>query len=640
MKIFWSILNTLIWLSGISGELCPNSCVCTSSTTNCAGLNFIFIPTQIPKGTEKLILRRNFIDFVNFDKQQTQKYFSKVQFLDLSYNRIRSLTYTSFKNFKSIQTLYLNFNEICSDGCNYSFNEISTTLTNLSLKHNKLSWEDLKYLCFELNHLLYLDLSFNQISLLKSSFFPKNLKYLDLSYNAITTIEPRPFSGLQHLEYLDIRGLNLKRIPKQTFVNLYKLKKLKIGGKNMIGINTNVFKDRNNIMIRLASLQYLEIGGGKIRNLNRNLLRCCPNINNLDISDNNISNLGNGFFSKTNFLKHLNITNNSFSNMKKLLKQLGVLNLTTLDLSLNLIPEPAIAAIVSTQPFLERINASYNNVMMLDTSFSSNSLKVIDFSFNSISFVAIDTFVRCTVLEKVFLTGNLLLTLPEINFFQSTFVFIGKNTWNCSCNFYKSLSQNQPKSSNLTFVCQDTNDLSCLQCSFPAELNNTLVENLSKTCNQYNIRSSNVDVIKVQIIFIILVTLFLCFLLLLTWRKRDTLKNYFNKINAKNNTPSQTVCSNDIYKVSSLDQDNIDQLVKSYPLKTPEPDLHSESTNLKENTYHLYQAIKSPSSDSQSNCYNAADSETNPYMSAASVPSKDCSEAVYVYNKLYTDTTP
>ena len=406
------------------------------------------------------------------------------------------------------------------------------------------------------------------------------------------------------------------------FFNLPKLKKLKVGGKNVLEITRNTF-------LRLASLQYLEIEGGNITNLKRNFLNRSPNLNNLDISDNKISNLDSRLFLNTLFLKHLNISKNRFSNMKNLLQQFDILNLTTLDLSLNFISEPVIATIASKQPFLERINASYNKIQMLNTNFFSNSLKVIDFSFNFISFVAIDTFLGCTVLEKVFLTGNLLQMLPKINFFQSTLVFIGKNTWNCNCNFYESISQNQPKSSNLKFLCHDTNDLSCLQCSFPADLNNTLVENLSKTCN----RSSNIDVNKVQIVFIVLVSLFICFLLLLTWRKRDTLKVYFSKINTKDNTPSPTLCSNDIYKVSSLDQDNIDQLVKSYFLKTPEPDLHSESTKLKENTYHLYQTIKLPNS-------NTVESKTNPNTFAASVPSKDCCKAVNVHNELYADTTP
>ena len=144
MKIILSILKSLILLQGISGKLCPNSCVCTSFTTNCTGLHLTSVPTQIPKGTKKLILRRNVISLINIDYNQTENYFSAVKFLDLSYNKIRS-----FKN-----------------SC------------------------DLEYFCFELEHLQYLDLSFNLISFLDCNFFFKNLKYLDLSYNSITEIKP------------------------------------------------------------------------------------------------------------------------------------------------------------------------------------------------------------------------------------------------------------------------------------------------------------------------------------------------------------------------------------------------------------------------------------------------------------------
>lgn len=141
--------------------------------------------------------------------------------LDLSYNRLTSIEKTAFKKNLRLKSLYLSHNYfrrikgIASDSLNfldmnsceinlltqYSLTNLPA-LTELHLVRNQISHIPDN---IEAAHLVYLDVSYNDISSLNNATFAslKSLRFLVLSGNKLTTLDPNFFPQVIDLSIED-----------------------------------------------------------------------------------------------------------------------------------------------------------------------------------------------------------------------------------------------------------------------------------------------------------------------------------------------------------------------------------------------------------------------------------------------------
>jgi Leucine-rich repeat (LRR) protein len=99
---------------------------------------------------------------------------------------------------------------------------------------------------FDLNSIEKLDLSYNDIEIIKANTFKGliKLKHLNLSFNKINKIDKSAFKELICLEKFDLSFNNLKFIPKNSFSSLVNLKELNlIGNVGLMGA-AKMFKSK------------------------------------------------------------------------------------------------------------------------------------------------------------------------------------------------------------------------------------------------------------------------------------------------------------------------------------------------------------------------------------------------------------
>ena len=103
-----------------------------------------------------------------------------------------------------------------------------------------------------LDHLLELDLSNNRITQLNRGhlFFNLNhLKYLDLSYNQFKTISPGSFRRMKRLETLILSNGQLRFIDEHAFDGLENLRNLNLANNHITFIFLELFQSLLNIHV-------------------------------------------------------------------------------------------------------------------------------------------------------------------------------------------------------------------------------------------------------------------------------------------------------------------------------------------------------------------------------------------------------
>ncbi|XP_034292004.1 toll-like receptor 13 [Pantherophis guttatus] len=139
---------------------------------------------------------------------------TKLVFLDLSQNSIRSLEKNDFKNFIHLQALNISQNNI-------------TKIEDGAFIHT--------------SHLEFLNLSANQLQLLSSSMFDGliNLTTLLLASNKIYRIKPSAFASLENLKVIDLSSNKLYTLSAMHAVfNMGSLRKLHIKDNGLQNLST------------------------------------------------------------------------------------------------------------------------------------------------------------------------------------------------------------------------------------------------------------------------------------------------------------------------------------------------------------------------------------------------------------------
>jgi Leucine-rich repeat (LRR) protein len=247
-----------------------------------------------------LDLRNNSIS--NLFKGVFQSLF-QLQFLHLSHNNLSVITNRTFIGLKKLMTLDLHGNKIAKIETS-AFTELESLL-ELDLSDNALiDIPDFQ----SVEAVLSLDLSSNRIQTLSSNSFKglKNLEKLNLSRNLLTTIVNGVFIHSQSLGNLDLSFNQIRSIHKESLEGLQSLSELSFRG--------NYLENISMVPQNLPGLKSLDLSSNML--ISKIMNGMFPeNIENLDLSDNNISDITDYAFYSYQGLQILSLKGNKLTTL-------------------------------------------------------------------------------------------------------------------------------------------------------------------------------------------------------------------------------------------------------------------------------------------------------------------------------------
>ncbi|XP_064212543.1 leucine-rich repeat-containing protein 15 [Tribolium castaneum] len=189
-----------------------------------------------------------------------------------------------------------------------AFSGIDKYLGKLSLKNNKLS--SIKDYYFKHLFLIYLDLSFNNITSISENSFLENryLGTLILKNNLLSVLPPNLFPRSNHwrITHLDVSFNKLVTLDSKIFHNLWSLVELRINDNYLNHLDENIFSENDD-------LNYLFINNNRFRGFHN--LTLPKSMNTVNASNNLIA-----FFNlrKHTFINTLDLSSNGISSTKDL----------------------------------------------------------------------------------------------------------------------------------------------------------------------------------------------------------------------------------------------------------------------------------------------------------------------------------
>ena len=130
--------------------------------------------------------------------------FTELRSIDLTGNRIRHVTAGSVANCPKLLTLSLAYNRI-SKIEKYAFSGLSG-LSFLHLEFNRLTFLDMDAVFESGDFEFSLNVSYNAIFSIHSSFLMENLTRLDLGFNNFSHLSTDEFKNMPNLRVLDLRN--------------------------------------------------------------------------------------------------------------------------------------------------------------------------------------------------------------------------------------------------------------------------------------------------------------------------------------------------------------------------------------------------------------------------------------------------
>ncbi|XP_063252420.1 lumican [Prinia subflava] len=206
---------------GPSAAVCAPECNCPLSYPTamyCDNLKLKKIPI-VPSGIKYLYLRNNMLEGI---EENAFDNVTDLQWLILDHNhlensKIKGRVFSKLKNLKKLHINYNNLTEAVGplpktlDDLQLSHNKITKVnpgaleglmnLTVIHLQNNQLKADSISGAFKGLNSLLYLDLSFNQLTKLPTGL-PHSLLMLYFDNNQISNIPDEYFQGFKALQYL------------------------------------------------------------------------------------------------------------------------------------------------------------------------------------------------------------------------------------------------------------------------------------------------------------------------------------------------------------------------------------------------------------------------------------------------------
>ncbi|PSN55763.1 hypothetical protein C0J52_04788 [Blattella germanica] len=173
--------------------------------------------------------------------------------------------------------------EVLDVSCNNITHVEETVFTSLpALRRLNLSGNKLSEVVAGLNaSLLHLDLSYNCISVLNDSTFSvlENLLELNLCGNGLFNVSSESFNGLANLQFLDLSQNQISTLESGTFSELTGLLKLNLSGNLLESLTEQCFRG-------LARLQLLDASHNRITSVSPGTFQPVAGLTDLFLADN------------------------------------------------------------------------------------------------------------------------------------------------------------------------------------------------------------------------------------------------------------------------------------------------------------------------------------------------------------------
>lgn len=290
----------------------------------------------------------------------------------------------------------------------YSALATSPNLETLDFEGNNITQLS-PYLEFVFEKNITLTLSNNRISYLNSAAFYsfKYLKHLDLSYNQISSIHQDFLQGVKYLEILDLSSNRLTLLPHSAFIDVASTLKKLILEENQLHTLPSALK-------HLTNLEYLNLKSNKLTVLHNEALRNVKStLKELLLSYNLLTQIPTNVLDGMKLLEHLDLSKNDIDNLGKL----------------------AFGKFNGDGTSLVRLNLAGNQIRSLSEPGAflyMSALAYLDLSHNLISKIADDAFHLLPGLESLFLHNNKIEVFPAVALRKLTKLryVLAEVTWN------------------------------------------------------------------------------------------------------------------------------------------------------------------------------------------------------------------
>lgn len=262
---------------GLSEAFCPIRCTCNDDelTVLCAGAALDVIPITLNPDIRELHLTRNNIKNI----MSAFGVYQKLEFLDVSYNQLRTLGVDNFP-LKQLQKLVLDNNAVVILDTN-TFKGLRGLL-NLQMRRNGLT---------EVPSRVFHDM--------------RSLERLDLSQNRIARVDPDAFVGLHRLKTLILRENKLQHVPTPAFHHIPHLLSLDIGQNCIPTVVDNAFT-------HLVRLRDLIMDRCSVSVIEQGAFSSLVSLSALWLQDNNLEDFPTEALSDLHRLEELHIGENGF----------------------------------------------------------------------------------------------------------------------------------------------------------------------------------------------------------------------------------------------------------------------------------------------------------------------------------------
>ncbi|XP_076095713.1 toll-like receptor 4 [Mytilus galloprovincialis] len=365
-------------------------------TVNCSWKNITKIQ-NLPESIVFLNVSHNLIEHISKGTFEAAKHLLT---LDMSFNRLTSITVATLNGLVKLRYLSLDNNELVYNNQTFSkksFRDLKS-LSHLSLKNNNKRLNDCKHLpddtIKQLSSLekLELDACICGDDIFGKGFHSlQKLKSLVLQNNFICSMSKYTFKNTKYLQNVLLHGIGEISFRKGTFRNLRSLKHLEMSfDSKKGGILTPVERIANDFSYTLIetlklSQLLIPLHTFPLYNLNKELYK--NNITEICLTDNsgNAGHFPGSIGAPPPTLQILDLSNNSLTRFI-----LDIKNITRLILKQNLLGD-----FLSTKSYFEKKSDEYFSV-----------IEIIDISQNDIKELAPFTFYSQPLLHHIDLSNN------------------------------------------------------------------------------------------------------------------------------------------------------------------------------------------------------------------------------------------
>ncbi|GFT16556.1 protein toll [Trichonephila clavipes] len=343
-----------------------------------------------------------------------------LQHLTLNDNKINVLPESFLKNFTQLKNLFLSDNRLRTlpEGI---FSEV-TTLVTLDISSNLL--ENLPEKLFQnLTSLEALYLYRNKLKSLPEGIFKtlSKLKALDLADNNLMLLQDDIFAGLSSLNHIRLRANWLMTLSKDLFQSSPNLK--------AIDLSLNRFMEplSENLFFGLTQLENVSITNCNLTEIFENFFSYCPNLIHLHLERNSLTSLPKNIFRNNSLLKDIHLNFNRLNDLHPdlLPNQTHLEKFSAFKNNLSVIPDGlfqsarkikslvlggnqiqnAGESIFRYLPELETLDLHDNNISYFKLDYNG-FIKSIDLSHNNLSKMPVIEWTRHLRLELVNLENN------------------------------------------------------------------------------------------------------------------------------------------------------------------------------------------------------------------------------------------